>query len=108
MRRGISFGALGLVVIAVVALLATGCTRSAVKEKVGESAAAYCAELNMDYKGGSSPGTDSDGDGYYSIDARCQDRDTQKISTLNLECTITWTGMFATGCKQKVVINKSN
>ena len=95
-----------LMVFLTIGLLAlSSCTRSQIKEMVAESAAAYCDELQMDYLGGSSPGTDSDKDGYYSIDARCKGRTADaKEKLLNLECTISRTGMFATGCKQKVIV----
>ena len=96
-----------LAVISLSLLTLGACTRSQIKEMVADSAKAYCEELGMDYLGGSSTGTDSDGDGYYSIDARCKDRSEGSVEKLlNLECTISKTGMFATGCKQKVVIGK--
>lgn len=77
---------------------------SVVKQKVASSATKYCNDLNMDFVGGSSTGVDGNPkDGYISIDARCKDRDTQKVERLNLECTWSMMG-FQTGCKEKVSI----
>lgn len=82
--------------------------RNIIKNKVVQTAEKYCDELSMDYIGGSTPGTDSDGDGYVSIDARCKDKDTGKVERINLECSWSMVG-FPTGCKEKVSIrNQSN
>jgi hypothetical protein len=77
---------------------------SVIKQKVADSAAKYCNDLNMDFVGGSSTGRDGNPkDGYISIDARCKDRSSAKVERLNLECTWSMVG-FQTGCKEKVSI----
>jgi hypothetical protein len=106
-RKGMSMrlGKYVLLVLAMVALIG-GCTRGTVKKAVTDSAKEYVVEMGYgEFIGSSSTGTDADGDGYVSIDVRVKNSAGAE-ETINLECTYSYVG-FTTGCKEKVIINKS-
>lgn len=106
-KRNVSPVELAIICLVFVALAASGCTRSSVKNAVTDSAKEYISEMGYGtFIGSSSTGTDSDDDGYVTIDVRVKGNDGRE-QTLNLECTYSYVGL-ATGCKEKVVINKKS
>ena len=85
--------------------LLSGCADQR-KERLYEVAQKFCEDLGMRYLGATTTGYDSEGDGYYSVEARCKPDGGGDEKLISLHCTIAYV-WGSEGCKRRNILERN-